>query len=134
MLGNLLKTINNRTKCKYIEKLKPLILDCLYHEQKGNFNSIIYADRFSFDKKIKQYQEYDFSLIQIALKELESEEKIIVNCNETPNSFSLTKETFKSLSENRHPIKSWIKINIFHILNLILGLWGSITGTLALFF
>lgn len=38
------------------------------------------------------------------------------------------------MSENRHPVKMWLKEHFFEILNFILGIIGTITGILALYF
>lgn len=133
MIGNFTKKLNQKIFNKYIEKVKPLILKCIFQQQRSEQLKFIPADSFSYDKKIKPYENYDSTIISDALKELELEKKVIIKHKDSPISVSLSEETFNSFLQNKHPIKNWLKIHFFDILGFILGLWGSITGTIALF-
>ena len=133
MAGILIKKISLFLNKRYTKKIKPLILKQLFGFQKRNNKKPMYIDEFYMNKKIKKYLNYNYKLLDIALDELVIECKIKINNSDSPRSVSLTEVSFNYFLNNPHPIRNWFKINLFNIISSLLGLWGGITGTLALF-
>lgn len=134
MFVNTLNNLNKNLYPKYVEKVKPIILKRAYFLKISSGFNNCYIDTLEDCSKIRPYSQLNFNIIESAIKELENEGKIIINKDTSPLSFTLTEDTFNYLSNNKHPFKTWFKNNIFNILNFIIGLWGAVTGTLALFF
>lgn len=133
MFGKILKNFDNHYKSFCLEKIKSIILKLACFETIKTGKKLFIYDSFDNHKKIKKYLTYDYSLYEKAINQLTNEGKILIDNSTNPFSFSLTDSVFDDLSHNKHPFKTWLKLNIFNIFNLILGLWGAITGTLALF-
>ena len=129
----MLKFLNRWYDSRYLKKVKSIILELCYSSQVKSGNKSFIFDIFEDNKKLKPYLEYDYSLYNKALTQLINEKKLIKDNTQDPYLISLAESTFNNMSANKTPLKIWLKLNIFKILNLFIGLWGAITGTLALF-
>ena len=129
----MLKFLNRWYDSRYLKQVKSIILELCYSSQVKSGNKSFIFDIFEDNKKLKPYLEYDYSLYNKALTQLINEKKLIKDNTQDPYLISLAESTFNNMSANKTPLKIWLKLNIFKILNLFIGLWGAITGTLALF-
>ena len=134
MLLSFLNRLNNKVFPKYVEKVKPLILESAYVERIKYGRTKHFIIALEDSSKLRPYMQLNPSVIDTALNQLENDKKIVITKDEIKSYFILTDKTFNYLSKNRHPVKEWFKNNIFNILNLVIALWGAITGTIALFF
>ena len=101
---------------------KELLLKKAYEKQISNNTQVHYNDSFESSSKIMKYYNFDPSIIDKAIKELEREEKITIVPDKTPLAFSLTQKAINELSQNdKHPIKNYIKQNHLAIVAIIVS-------------
>lgn len=129
MFVKFINLLNNVSYPKYTKKVKKLILKYAYNKQVKDGCKNHYYEPGSLGKKIEPYEKYSRSIVDQAINQLEREGKITINKNNSsPNTFSLTENTFQNLSNNLHPIKTWIYLHSFDLFNLVVAI------VLAIFF